>query len=307
IGSGSMPKEFDSQLIGMKPGEEKEFDFKSDDTEDDAPSLHVKVKVLSHKNRVLPELNDEFAKERFGFDSLEKMHESIKGEIEGQKALMFGEMKEQKAIHALGKRVEGDIPENYTNIVFNDLGSQFLTSLQQQGLTLDQYLGERGLASEQFVEDLRKQADDVARESLALDALARHEKFEVSKEDILRELAASNPEGADEAYKEFSETGRIPSIKDYIRRSKAIEFLVENAKTTEVDFAAQAQEEAKGKKKTSAKKATKSASSKSEDKKEAEKVEEKEAAEEKKTAKKAPAKKSASKEKAEKEADSDKE
>ncbi len=284
IGSGSMPQEFDKEIVGIKPGEEKEFDFKSDESDEDSPSLHVTVKMLSHKDKVTPELTDEFAKEKFGFEDATDMKEKIKEEIKQEKEQVIPQVKEQNAIHELGSRLTEEVPENYRSIVFNDLAQQFMGQLSQQGMSLDMYLGQNGIAPQQFIEDLQKQADDVARESLALDALAAHLGLEASDEDVLNEFKESGSEDPEQTYKEFKESGRIPSIRDFVRRSKAIDHLLENAKMTEVDMIARKkEEEEKAAKSESSKKST---SSKKVDKKEEEKVEEKKAPA-KKTTKKA--------------------
>lgn len=256
IGSGAMPETFDKELIGTKPGETKEFDFAVDgDVEGDkAQTLSVKVTLNTLKDRVVPELDDDFAKNNFGLDSMAAMRESLKADIESQKAAMLPEVKETNAIQALGKRLNDEVPENYRQIVFQDLANQFLSNAQRSGFTLDQYLQQQGMSAENFIEDLNRQADDVARESLALDALARHLKLEVTDKDIEQEFVNTGVEDPKKTQEEFLKSGRMPSIRDYILRSKAIEWLVENAKVTEVDMVARLREEA-DKPKTPAKKA----------------------------------------------------
>lgn len=275
IGAGSMPEEFDKEIVGMKPGEEKEFDFKSDESDEEAPSLHVTVKLISHKDKVVPELTDEFAKDKFGFENAADMREKLKEEIQQEKEHVIPQVKEQNAIHELGSRLTDEVPENYRSIVFNDLAQQFMGQLQQQGMSLDMYLGQNGIAPQQFIADLQKQAEDVARESLALDALAAHLKLEATDEDVLNEFKESGSEDPEKTFKEFKEQGRIPSIRDFVRRSKAIDHLLEHAKMTEVDMIARAKEEVEKEAKAASSK--KSTTNKSVDKKESEKVEDKKA------------------------------
>ena len=83
--------------------------------------------------------------------------------------------------------------------------------------------------------DLHRQANDVARESLALDALARHLEIEVSDEDVDKEFVDAGVEDVEASKAQFVADGRMPAVRDSIRRSKAVDWLVENAKVTEVD------------------------------------------------------------------------
>ena len=77
---------------------------------------------------------------------------------------------------------------------------------------------------EQFIGDLHKQANDVARESLALDALARELKIEVTEDDINAEFEKAGVKDVEASKAEFIADGRMPA-----------DHLVENAKVTEVD------------------------------------------------------------------------
>ncbi len=88
---------------------------------------------------------------------------------------------------------------------------------------------------EQFIGDLHKQANDVARESLALDALARELKIEVTEDDINAEFEKAGVKDVEASKAEFIADGRMPAVRESIRRSKAVDHLVENAKVTEVD------------------------------------------------------------------------
>lgn len=263
LGSGSMPASFDKAIIGMKPGESKEVSFVPEQDEEEL-KLTVTVKVL--KDKVEPELNDEFAEKNFGFKSMAEMRDAVKTDIESQKAQIMPEIKEQNAIQALGKRLEAEIPENYKKVVFNDLATQFMNDLQRAGQTIDSYLAQQGLSSDQFLADLTRQAEDVARESLAIDALAAYLGVEASEEEVDQAIKESGTQDFAATKKELEETGRIPSIRDYVLRTKAIDWLVSHAQVTEVDIVARKlEEEKKASKKSSAKKSSKKVESEEHD------------------------------------------
>ena len=113
-------------------------------------------------------------------------------------------------------------------------------------MNLDQWLQANRITSEQFIADLHHQADDVARESLALDALARHLEIEVTEEDVDKEFENAGVEDAEASKASFIAEGRMPAVRDSIRRSKACDWLVENAQVTEVDQTAKTDEAPEG-------------------------------------------------------------
>lgn len=234
VGAGSLPAAFDEALIGATAGETREIAWTPE--VEGAPEAKVEVTVKAVRERKIPELTDEFVKENFGFDDIAAMRDAVKIELEADKASKLPQLKENRVVSKLAERLELDeMDADYEQSVFQELGQNFLQSLSAQGMTLDAWLAANRLSSEQFVHDLHHQADDVARESLALDALARELKIEVTDEDIDAEFERAGVPDAAASRAQFEAEGRIPAVRDSIRRSKAVDWLVENAKVTEVD------------------------------------------------------------------------
>lgn len=242
MGSGALPSAFDEGLAGMKIGETKTITWTPEAEGAEEAAAEVTVKTI--KGRVLPELTDELAKETFGFDDIAAMREAIKGELAQDKESRLPQLKENRAVAKLAERLQLDeMDSDYEQSVFSELGQNFLQSLAARGMSLDQWLQASRMTSEQFIADLHHQADDVARESLALDALARELKIEVTDEDVDEEFKRAGVEDPEKSKASFVAEGRIPALRDSIRRSKACDWLVENAVVTEVDEAAKAAEE----------------------------------------------------------------
>ena len=242
MGNDTLPKEFDEALLGTKIGDEKEISWKPGEDEDECT---VKVTVKGIKVRKTPELTDEFAKENFGFDDIAAMRDAIKLELEQDKTAKLPGLKENRAVAKLAERLQLDkMDEDYEKSVFNELGQNFLQNLAQRGMTLDAWLQANGISSDQFISDLHQQANDVARESLALDSLAKHLDVQVNDDDVTEEFKNAGVEDVEASKAEFVSDGRMPAVRDSIRRSKAVDWLVENAKVTEVDEAAEAAKDA---------------------------------------------------------------
>ena len=243
VGSGNLPAAFDEGLIGMSIDETKEISWTPE--VEGAEEAAVEVTVKSIRARKVPELTDEFAKEGFGFDDIAAMREAVKSEIAEDKAARLPELKENRAVAKLAERLQlEEMDADYEQTIFSELGQNFLQNLSARGMTLDAWLQASRISSQQFIADLHHQADDVARESLALDALARELKVEVTDEDVDNEFNRAGVEDPEASKAQFIAEGRIPAIRDSIRRSKACDWLVENAKVTEVDETATSEDEA---------------------------------------------------------------
>ena len=234
VGSENFPTEVNEGFVGMKKDESKEISWTL--MGEDAEEITIEVTINNVKERKLPELTDEFVSENFGFDTIAAMRDGVKEELEGDKTSKLPGLKENRAVAALSERLELEkVDEDYEQSVFSELGQTFLQNLSSRGMTLDVWLQASGLTSEAFIADLHRQANDVARESLALDALARHLEIEVSDEDVDKEFADAGVEDVEASKAQFVADGRMPAVRDSIRRSKAVDWLVENAKVTEVD------------------------------------------------------------------------
>jgi trigger factor len=237
LGSGTVPEIIQEKLQGAKVGDVIDVDYAASE---DAEPVAIKITVKNIRNKVVPELTDEFANTFFGFDDVAALRDAVKQEIEGQKKQQFPDMKEARAVEALAARLELEtVPEDYEKQIFNEIGQNFIMDLEAQGMSVDEFLSRRRITMDALLADMHEQAEEHARESLALDALAKHLGIEVNEEDVKKELADAGIEDVDGKYEEFILDGRMPALRDTIRRSKADEWLIETAVVTEVDEAAQ--------------------------------------------------------------------
>lgn len=236
----SLPNELTEQMVGMKVGETKEISW-SHEHEDHSHNFAVEVTVKGIKKAVTPELTDELAKSGFGFDTVDELRDAVKEEIEADKKQSLPGLKEDRVVEAMGEQLDlEEVPEAYQNQVFNELAEEFLGQLSRQGMNLDMYLNARGIKSDEFINDLHEQAEERARQSLALDALATKLELECTEDDLRKEFENARVEDVDAAMDQFKADGRMPAVRQSIRRTKAVQWLVDNATVTEVDEIAEA-------------------------------------------------------------------
>ena len=237
-----VPEQLQEGIVGMKKGEEKAIEWTHThvhEGEEHSHTFSVKVTLNGIKKAVTPELDDEVAK-KFGFDDVAAFRAAVKEEIEGDKKTTIPNLKEDRVVEAMGKVLKLEtVPEAYQNEIFNELASEFLAQLQRQNVSLDMFLRARGLKSDDFIADLRVQAEERARQSLALDAVAAKLGLEATEDDVRAEFERAGVEDVDASVKQWRVEGRLPAIRDSIRRTKALDWLVENAKVNVVDEVAE--------------------------------------------------------------------
>ena len=234
--------ELQAGIVGMRKGETKQVSWTHSHEHKGETHSHtftVKVTLNAIKRAVTPELSDEVAK-KFGFDSVEKFRDAVKEEIEGDKKTTIPALKEDRVVEAMGKRLKLDkVPDNYANEIFNEIASEFLAQLQRQNMSLDMYLGARGVKADDFIADLHVQAEERARQSLALDAVARQLGLEATDEDVRAEFERAGVDDVDASIEQWRSEGRLPAIRDSIKRTKALDWLVDNASVKVVDEVAE--------------------------------------------------------------------
>lgn len=241
IGSGVFPKAFDDALMGLKKGETKQFtmDIPSEPTAmtsslmGKTSTINFDIEVLAVRKKKLPELTDEWVQSKIGVDSVEDLRSELSEEIESQRASVLPRLKESRVLTALAERLQGDVPESVVEEAESTLLQDFFNQLQRQGLTLDAYLQQSGITSQQFRDDVKEQAADMSKQDLALDAYAAHANIEVTEDDIRDEFVESGAEDPDSLMAQWRENGQMFLVRQGILRKKAAELLVEAAVVTE--------------------------------------------------------------------------
>ena len=234
IGSGSFIPGFEDQVIGMKIDEEKDINVKFPDeyfSKDLAgKDATFKVKVHEIKKKELPELDDEFAKDVSEFDTLKELKDSIKERLVKDNEQKAKYEKEDAIMKVITEGMKVDIPAGMIEAEVDNMVKDMEQRMSYQGLKLEQYLKMLNKTEAEFKKDYEPQAIQAIKSRLALEAIIKAEKIEVTEKEIkekLEEMAKNYGKTAEELEKN-------ENIKDYIKQGieseKAISVLVENAK-----------------------------------------------------------------------------
>ncbi|QIB27374.1 trigger factor [Caloranaerobacter azorensis] len=236
IGSGKFIPGFEEQLVGKNKDEEFEINVKFPE-EYHAKDLAgkdatFKIKIHEIKEKDLPELDDEFAKDVSEFDTLDELKEDIKKRLEKQAKDREKAERENKVIEKVIEAAEVDIPEV---MIDNEVDYQlrnFEFTLRYQGLDLNKYLELTNTKVEDLKEKFRPEAEKTVKTELVLEAIAEKESIKETEEDLDEELKKiADGYGQDfEKFKKNIREEELEYIKEGIIRRKTVEFLVENAK-----------------------------------------------------------------------------
>ena len=234
IGSGAFIPGFEEQVIGMKTGEEKEIKVKfpeeyfSDDLA--GKDAIFKVKVNEIKEKKLPKLDDEFAKDVSEFDTLNDLKTSIKEKRQASNDDRAKHETETAAVEEVAKNTEIDIPsgmiDNEVETMIRDMDQQ----LSYQGINLEQYLKIMNKTRKEIEDNYRAQAEKNVKSRLVLEAIIKEEKIEASDDEVaekLKEMAKSYGRKEEELSKNEA---LVEYLRNNVKIEKAIKIIIENAK-----------------------------------------------------------------------------
>lgn len=236
IGSGQFLPGFEEQIIGKSIGDEFDVnvtfpeDYHAEELKGKAAVFKTKVNAISYKE--LPELDDEFAKDISEFDTLAELKEDIKNKLTESAENRAKQEKENAAVDKVIENMTVDVPECMVNSRIEGTIRENNARMAQQGISFEQYLGYMGTTMEQFKEQIKPNAELQVKGTLALEQIAKEENIEISDDEVeeqLKKIAEGYNMELDKV-KEFMRDEDIENIKADLKITKALDFIVENAK-----------------------------------------------------------------------------
>ena len=269
LGSHSFVPGFEEQVIGMKAGEEKDIDitFPEDYTPELAGKAVVfKVKVHEVKEKEIPALDDEFAKDVSEFDTLKDLKADLKKKITEERQQAADHAFENALMEQVAANITADIPDAMVETQCRQFLDNFKIQIAQSGIPFDQYLKMTGMTEEKLLADAKEPAERQVRVDLAVAAIIKAENIEVTDEDVeaeYKKLAEQYNMELDMVKKYLP----ADQTKEQLANQKAVEVVVASATATKPekkkpakkDEEAAAEGEEKPAKKPAAKKSSKKA------------------------------------------------
>jgi len=238
IGSKTFIEGFEDQVAGHKVGDKFDVnvtfpeDYQAKEFQGKDAKFEVEINSITEKE--LPEIDDEFAMDISEFETLDELKADLKEKLKEDKENYRTNMMQNQAIDALVRASEVSAPQSMVNSEI-DIEMQNLDQrLQQMGISLAQYIEMTQMDINEIRNQYKEQAEARVKANLVIDEVALKEGFEVSDEEIEAEINESakmyGVEDIDQFKEIFRKNVSDDTVKENIKRRKAVEFLVEKAK-----------------------------------------------------------------------------
>ena len=236
LGSGSLIEGFEEQLIGAKAGEERAVevtfpeDYQAEHLSEKDAVFNVKVKEVREK--ILPELDDDFASDASEFDTLEELRADIREKV-GE--ALNSRAEEDFRIAAVDAAVDAatvDVPTDLVTARATERWERMERQLAQRGMDPNAFLQMQGKTREELIEESKPDAERELKREAVVTAIADAEAIEVSDEELVEALAHSAEHERTTPEKllaRLRENGREAMVVDDIRARKAIELVADAA------------------------------------------------------------------------------
>ena len=232
VGSGRFIPAFEEKLIGLNPEEGKEIevsfpeDYGFKKWAGKTLSFHVKIKEI--KEKVLPSLDDEFAKDLGSYSSLGELKVQLRRDLEKEKQSVLDRQLKDQLVDQLIQAHPFELPESLVEEQAKSLVSDTKTRLASQGVAFESL----GVTEEKLKEDYRETAQKQVRTFLILEKISEREGITVTDEEAeerLKEISERTRQKLDVVKRYYEKNGLMPELKSGILSNKTMNLLLEKA------------------------------------------------------------------------------
>ncbi len=225
VGAGRFGPEMDDNLRGSKAGDILEFNVHHEQVGE----VTFRILVKEVREKILPEVTDEWAGEASEFDTVEELRANYRVELEAVRRLEAALQVRDKVLEALVELVDEPITDALVNPEMERRLQQLSHRLSHQGIDLARFLESVGDSQEEFVNQLRTEATNAVKADLGLRAVAEMEGIEVTDEEVDKEiddLARQRNKTPAAVRRELENEDQLPAVRSGIRKTKALEWLI---------------------------------------------------------------------------------
>lgn len=237
FGSGNLLKEFEKQIEGMKAGEKRsiEFTYPKDYFREEIAGKNgmFDVDVKEVRKKIVPELDDEFAKSLGNYKNLKEVKGELKTRIEQFKeSIQKNRLMEQAIRLLIEKHQDIEVPTTLVDAELGNMLEQIKKQLESQGKTID----DAKIDPKEFVAANMKEATDRARGYMLVSAIAKKEGVEVGDEEVdarIKQFAEQNRQAFDKVKAQIQKENQIGHIKSQLVFEKTLDLVIGKAKVKE--------------------------------------------------------------------------
>ena len=236
VGSQSLVGGLDQKLVGLPCRQERNITLTLPETYPQkalaGKEIQVRLQVKEIKEKVLPALDDEFAKEVGDFSTLQDLRARVRKSLEEQKEAQANQAAKEKLMDLLREKHSFAVPKSMVERQVQHLVARTELHLARQGLKLDSASAD----SQRVRESLTPAAEKEVRGSLILGKVAEQEKISVGDDELeqrLQHLAGGLNQRVEAVKNYYEKKDRLEDLRALMLEEKTLEFLLSKAKTIE--------------------------------------------------------------------------
>jgi trigger factor len=244
LGSGRLVPGFEDQLLGASTGDERTVTvtFPEDypATELAGKEAQFAVTVSEVKEKRLPELDDDFASEAAGFDSLQELRDDIGQRLREADERTLEREFEDAVVEAAVAEAEVEVPDKLVHARAHELLEDTFSMLARQGIAKDAYLRITGRDEETLAHEAEPEAAAALKREAVLAAIVEAEHIEPSDDQVREALAPSaERQGTtvEKLFEQLRSNGRLDRARREVAARQAIDLLVAEATPITVEQA----------------------------------------------------------------------
>lgn len=232
VGAEANPPGFDTHVVGLDVGGERTFTVRhpegGDAPEPAGADVEYRIRLQAIHQRVLPALDDEFARSLGEYDTVDALREQVTDDLAAQAERETDRRTRDGLLVQLAARLPGEVPEALVTRELDRRVERLASQLVAQRVDPRR----ASIDWEEFRAGQRSAAVDTVKSTLVLDEIARQERIDATEDDIagqIERLAARTNRGAPAMRALLDKEGGVAPLAVGIRREKTIEFLLAHA------------------------------------------------------------------------------
>jgi trigger factor len=244
LGSGRLIPGFEDQLVGASAGETRTVELKFPEDYNDerlaGRPASFEVTVTEVKAKRLPELDDEFASEAAGFDTLAELRQDTENRLGEIEERAIEREFQEAALDAAVAEAEIDVPDKLVHARAHEMLEETLSALARQGISKEAYLRIAGKDEETLASEAEPEAAKALRREAVLAAAVEAEQIRPSDEEILEALGPTAERTGTEPEKlleRLRSSGGLDGVREQVAARQAAQLLAREAKPISVEQA----------------------------------------------------------------------
>jgi len=239
VGSNDFHPKFEESLIGLKQGEETKINVNFEETYSHSmlagKNIDFKVKIAGVSELVLPELDDDFAKNLDPeFKDLEYLRKKVMESITAREKSRIDRETKQRLLQKISEGIEFELPQVLVESEIEYSIENIKQTLERSGSNLEK----AGLSRQRLKKDLRPVSEKRVKERLILGEIAKKNTITLDEEDLVKgfeEMASSTGKAPETLRRHYEDRDLMDYLRERWLEEKTLNYLLECAKIVETD------------------------------------------------------------------------